>query len=590
MEPLSLAFSVSRNKGAYALLIGSGVSQSATIPTGWNVTLDLVRQIASLQGKTITTTDSEQWYREEFGREPNYSDILKQVAPTPAERNAVLRGYFSATPEERDHNIKVSQEAHRAIAELVAGGYIRIIVTTNFDTLIEDALVQAGVDANIISTVDGIKGATPLPHAACTVVKIHGDWRDARIRNTELELSKYPREIDRLLNRIFDEYGLIVCGWSGDWDHALRAALERRKSQRYTTYWTHRGPLEANAERLTTHLKAESVRIPGADQFFVDLSERVKSIADTAHPHPLSARVAEATVKRYVVEDRHRILLTDLVLREARRVHDTTAWPTTRSAPGTMSAAELEQRLAFYQTQTQTLMAMMAAGCYWGEVLHHRIWGRALRRLSHFEMQPGGRWLDTHNLQLYPTLLAIYSGGIAALGAERYDTLAAMLLQESWPDPQFKVSTPMAMHAIPGRSLTHDLAKLIPSSSRSITPVSDYLRDKSGIRDATQEVWIDDDNFDDLFDWFEYFLGMVNWDLSDTVWKSPWAYTGGFVWRENPSRRPETMRPVQRYTRDISTMGDDWPPLKAGFFSGTAERAMEVATAYLESLGKSVWR
>jgi hypothetical protein len=47
MEPaLRLAFSVSRNKGAYALLLGSGVSRAAEIPTGWDVTLDLIRKVA----------------------------------------------------------------------------------------------------------------------------------------------------------------------------------------------------------------------------------------------------------------------------------------------------------------------------------------------------------------------------------------------------------------------------------------------------------------------------------------------------------------------------------------------------------------
>lgn len=32
--------------GTYALLLGSGVSRAAGIPTGWEVTLDLVRKAA----------------------------------------------------------------------------------------------------------------------------------------------------------------------------------------------------------------------------------------------------------------------------------------------------------------------------------------------------------------------------------------------------------------------------------------------------------------------------------------------------------------------------------------------------------------
>ena len=59
-----------------------------------------------------------------------------------------------------------------------------------------------------------MEGAPPLDHIRHMVFKVHGDYLDMRIRNTTTELSRYPREIDQLLDRIFDEYGLIVCGWS----------------------------------------------------------------------------------------------------------------------------------------------------------------------------------------------------------------------------------------------------------------------------------------------------------------------------------------------------------------------------------------
>jgi hypothetical protein len=182
-----------------------------------------------------------------------------------------------------------------------------------------------------------------------------------------------------------------------------------------------------------------------------------------------------------------------------------------------MSGQEVEQRLATYLGQTQTLKAMMVAGCYWGEEEHHRLCGKAMRRLSHVGMLPGGRYVDTHYLQLYPALLTLYSGSIAALGADRYDTLASLLLQEAWPDPEYKVSLPMAMHLNPARVLSKELATSLFGGQKPWPPTSDYLRWKSGIREATREVWRDDDNFDELFDWFEFFLGLVTWDLSENL-------------------------------------------------------------------------
>jgi hypothetical protein len=51
IDPITaVSFSVYENKGTYALLLGSGVSRAANIPTGWEITLDLVRRVGLLQG------------------------------------------------------------------------------------------------------------------------------------------------------------------------------------------------------------------------------------------------------------------------------------------------------------------------------------------------------------------------------------------------------------------------------------------------------------------------------------------------------------------------------------------------------------
>jgi hypothetical protein len=50
-DPLTqLAFSVYEGKGVFAVLLGSGLSPAADIPTGWEITLDLIRRVALAQG------------------------------------------------------------------------------------------------------------------------------------------------------------------------------------------------------------------------------------------------------------------------------------------------------------------------------------------------------------------------------------------------------------------------------------------------------------------------------------------------------------------------------------------------------------
>jgi len=116
-----------------------------------------------------------------------------------------------------------------------------VIITTNFDRLMETALEEVGIIPTIISSVAAIAGARPIQHTQCAIIKLHGDYLDTRIKNTPDELEQYPAEVNQLLDLVLDEYRLILCGWSADWDVALRDSLERCNSHRFTTYWAARG-------------------------------------------------------------------------------------------------------------------------------------------------------------------------------------------------------------------------------------------------------------------------------------------------------------------------------------------------------------
>ena len=55
IEPLtSLAFSVYSSPGVYAVLVGSGLSRAASIPTGWEIVEDLTRKLAAVEGQDIS--------------------------------------------------------------------------------------------------------------------------------------------------------------------------------------------------------------------------------------------------------------------------------------------------------------------------------------------------------------------------------------------------------------------------------------------------------------------------------------------------------------------------------------------------------
>ncbi|MBP2643956.1 MAG: sirT4 [Firmicutes bacterium] len=233
---LDLALNLRSLKGGYALLLGSGISRSAGIPTGWDIVIDLIKQLAVLLGEKIGSVKPEEWYRSKFGEEADYSRLLEKLSGKQTERMNIVRKYFEPTEEESGQGIKVPTEAHRAIAKLVKKEYIRMIITTNFDRLLEKALEDEGITPDVIASEDGINGTLPYVHSKCVLAKINGDYRDPRIKNTISELKTYSKNKNSFLNRIFDEFGLIVCGWSATWDIALRNAILRCPNRRFSTF------------------------------------------------------------------------------------------------------------------------------------------------------------------------------------------------------------------------------------------------------------------------------------------------------------------------------------------------------------------
>ena len=277
--------------GVYAVLVGSGMSSAAGIPTGWQVVQDLIRKVALAEGVDPSEVEHqpEEWWAAQGRPEPRYDALLPGLAPTDAARQALLRRYFELLAD----GTQVQPTAgHHALAALAATGRVRVILTTNFDRLIERALDQAGVAPQVIASSGAISGMTPMVHAPTTVIKLHGDYLSLGLRNTPEELASYPEEIKTLLARVFDEYGLLIMGWSAEYDTALVEALESAPSRRYPTFWaSFHGDLKEPARRLIAQRQACVIDTAGADEFLEDLVQKVIRLDQVAQrrsrPTPL---------------------------------------------------------------------------------------------------------------------------------------------------------------------------------------------------------------------------------------------------------------------------------------------------------------
>lgn len=282
---VALATGIHSSPSVYALLVGSGMSSAAGIKTGWQVVQDLVRKVAVAEGVDLVALGQppEGWWVSQGHPEPRYDTLLPALASTDAARQALLGEYFDPPPGKGGPIVPTP--GHKALAWLCASGRVRVILTTNFDRLIERALEQAGVAPQVIASPDEAKGMTLFMHAPVTVVKLHGDYSmlGHGLRNTPEELGSYPEEWNRLLARVFDEFGLVVVGWSATYDIALYNALAASPSRRYPVFWaSYNGNLTESAKRLIAQRQAAVINTGGADEFLDDLAQKIDRLDQRA--------------------------------------------------------------------------------------------------------------------------------------------------------------------------------------------------------------------------------------------------------------------------------------------------------------------
>ena len=560
------------------MLLGSGLSTAAGIPTGWDVTLDLIGKCAAASGEDCGG-DPAGWYKAKYGSDADYSDLLNSLAKSAADRTNLLSGYFEPSAEDLENGLKAPTAAHKIIATLVAKGYIRLIVTTNFDRLMERALDHEGISPTVISTPDGARGAIPITHARVTVIKVNGDYRDTRIKNTKVELESYDLEMDRLLDRVFDEYGLIVCGWSATWDVALYKAFLRCPGRRFTTFWGRRKTLSDEARALVIHRQAVEIEIDSADAFFTQLGDKVDAIDRYSQPHPASAKLAVVSLKKLIAEDRHRIELRDLVDSETERLFQILSPLPVQGVSVTFD--QIFDRMKLYESASEILIALVIHGAYWGQLSQRPLWSSATARIAQLNTIAGG--LDILlSLRIYPACLLFYAAGISAITSNNYETLRAIcrdtIINQNGQE------FPLGHSLLPWRVLDWQAAKRLPGYENHHTPINDRLFDI--LREPLRPYLRDDSAYEAAFDRFEYLTSLIELDFqmsSKKLMLHP--PVGRFGW----SRVHQTQSVVDQLSKEAEAEQDNWSVITSGLFP-TVARFREVEVTYRDgTLKKLQW-
>jgi hypothetical protein len=419
---ISASYSTFVNKGAMALLIGSGVSRESEIPTGWDVTLDLIRQIGVMNGEKVLE-DPEAWYKEKFGINPDYSLLLERLTNSSEERINLLKHYFEPTAEQVEESIRVPSQAHKYIAKLVQDGYVRVIITTNFDRLIENALKEIGIEPVIISNPNYIESVMPLMHSKITIIKLNGDYLDTGFLNLKGELSKYDDRYEPLMSQVFENFGLISCGWSGLWDTALVDSLKSHNKFRFTNFFTYRSEPSDPLRSISEYRKGYLVPIDNASFFFKELYENVAALDQLGNRHPLTEQLAIQRAKKYVASPESRVQLADLTLDLSTSTLESIKFDFSR-APTSQSIIE---NLEMCLSRIRPLSAMLAQVVYWSDENHFQTWKNVeLMALEIPQRFNNNSWSDWDGISKVPAVILRYSIGIAYVAAKKWTLLRSL--------------------------------------------------------------------------------------------------------------------------------------------------------------------
>jgi NAD-dependent SIR2 family protein deacetylase len=265
-----LASILNKNPRSYVLLLGSGVSSNAGIPTAWDLTMKLVREL--MPDNERANIEPENWYKGNYNQEVSFQNVLIQTTNNKDEkRNLIYDAFCDKEPT----------KTHKVIAKLIKAGIVQAVVTTNFDRLIEQALSQNDIEPKIIKSESDTANFKPLHQElkVSLIIKLCGDITDGNIKTSKEELSHMDKDLKNLLiNRIFRDHNLIICGWSSQYDTGLSNIIKSVYSSndnRKSVYWVDKNGLSRCSMSLANEISATEIKID-ADRFFDSLEYEMK--------------------------------------------------------------------------------------------------------------------------------------------------------------------------------------------------------------------------------------------------------------------------------------------------------------------------
>ncbi len=287
-------------------------------------------------------------------------------------------------------------------------------------------------------------------------------------------------------------------------------------------------------------------------------------------------------VKEYLSDRKHRIALDDLVMRELRTAQQRLGEENFSVQGSNITKQDFADRLLKYENASSDLLKVSALLGRWAEDDQQAVIRQIVNAIAGQIESKGGLtlWLS---LRYYPMLLVMYAAGMSAIHGENYRSLKTLFTTPV--QNQRRGDTTAVVQATTEAMLDvsrMDAFKFLPDFERKYTPQSEYLFTR--MQPTVEDLLFLGNRYEDCFDRFEILYALVFADLSNTGWGHP----GRFAWKYRSRGRSDD--PYTALVEEAKGEGDNWAPLRAGFFRGSHDHFAVVAERYrTELLDKLSW-
>ena len=297
---------LSESSERFCFILGSGASVESGIPSGSTLEMQWMDCLmGKMEDRGMPAMDAgetkeiagtlyaEKAIEHNFGEiEEAWLRAKKENKPIPSEYYFdIYKLRFHSNPRQGYNYLEKIMEqcdpslGYHTLAKLLAENSLHnLVITTNFDSLVEDALFLYTDKRPLVVSHESLADYMEANIRRPIIAKVHRGLMYAPLNSPE-NLQELKPEWQRALSQALSIYTPIVIGYAGG-DHSLMSFLEKETTSiRGSIYWCYRGKRSRaglpgeNIQSLVANHNGYFVAIDGFDALMVEIGKTMYSDA-----------------------------------------------------------------------------------------------------------------------------------------------------------------------------------------------------------------------------------------------------------------------------------------------------------------------